>query len=696
MTAEAKVAERAKAAARKQHAWASLSEEAKAAKREKDAARKQKAHRSRRFIAVDCEGAGENAGGQQNLVVLSAKSEGFTSQRHKGIGACGHFESGEAFEWILSLPGKDEAILVGYYFNWDATQILRDIGTNTAEDLFDPNNYGPGGTRRWTHFNERYAVKYIPKRYVAVARRGGPRNRALLETARYIYDVFGIFQSAFVRTAKAWGLADAATIEAISDMKNRRAEFATVTPEMLRYNTDECQMLAQLMTRFREHCYALGIYPKEWSTAGFLADALMVPRHAPKRPLNAEERKAGQNSGRTPRWPERPPEFEKAATYGYFAGRQEATRAGHVRGGCFRHDIHSAYPSKLLELPCQMHMHVRRSRSKTPPAEALYLGWGHFQHPPDTVWGGLPVRGDNGGVYWPLEACGWWWSPEIRSAQQHLGMTIEFEEIWIVEWSCQCDTFGFVRDLYAERKRLGEQTEGLPLKFAMNAIPGKLAQKTGKRPWYDLALAGLVNSLTRGQLIDAIGAVGQRETIMLMTDAIYAEKPLPPLLVGDGLGQFGKPEPFNDLWIVKPGLHWPSENLLQAKTRGVPSSVIAKEHGKFERAWHSWLNRGMPGDPPAVTVEFPAFVGLRTAANAYGNLKRAGRWETVRPPYGFGWRGKHDPARFERHGEEVWLWPLEGSMLIESRPYNAAMQDEERETARDQMDAMPDYVPTLE
>jgi hypothetical protein len=275
------------------------------------------------------------------------------------------------------------------------------------------------------------------------------------------------------------------------------------------------------------------------------------------------------------RRPARPLEFEKAATYAYFGGRQEATRVGHIRGGIYRHDIHSAYPSKLLELPCPMHMRVVRSRSKTPPAEGLYLGWGHFQHPPDTIWGGLPVRGADGGVYWPLEGCGWWWSPEIRAAQQHLGMTIEFEEIWIVESSCRCDTFGFVRSLYAERQRLGAQTEGLPLKFGMNAIPGKLVQKAGIRPWYDLALAGLVNSLTRAQLIEAIGAVGQRETIKLTTDCIYATKPL-PLPTGDGLGQFAPAERSNDLWIVKPGLHWSSENMLHAKTRGIPSSVIAE------------------------------------------------------------------------------------------------------------------------
>lgn len=695
MSEEERAAKRKEDAARRRRVWVSLSDEKKAAKRKKDADRRREKRLAIPFIGVDGEGAGKNEHGQQNLVLLNAEGEGFASSLHKGIGGCGHISSVEAFEWILSLPGKDEAFLVGYFFGWDATQILRDIGTGAVKDLFKPDNYSRGGTRNWTHFNKDYAVKYIPKRYFAVARRGGPRNRAMPETARHIYDVFGLFQSSFVKTAELWQLADAATIEAIGDMKNHRAEFTAVTPKMLDYNSRECRMLAQLMTRFREHCYALGIYPKEWSTAGFLAAALMVSHHAPKRPPDADERKAGHNSSRTVRWPARPPEFDKALPYAYFGGRQEATRAGHICGPVYRHDIHSAYPSKLLELPCQMHMHVRRSRSKTPPAEALYLGWGHFQCPPDIVWGPLPVRGDNNGVYWPLEACGWWWSLEIRSAQQHLGMTIEFEEIWIVESSCQCDTFGFVRDLYAERKNLGLQTEGLPIKFGMNAIPGKFMQKNGVRPWHDLALGGLVNSLTRGQLIDAIGMIGQRQTFMLMTDCIYAEKPLPVQATGDRLGQFGKAESFKDMWIVKPGLHWPSENLLHAKHQGIPSSVIAKTHGTFERAWHTWLNCGMPGDAPAVTVEFPVFVGLRTAACAMRNLKRAGRWETITPKYGFGWRGKHDPERFERHGDEVWLWPQKGSMLIESRPYRTAT-DDDRESGRDLMDAMPDYVPVIE
>jgi hypothetical protein len=204
-------------------------------------------------------------------------------------------------------------------------------------------------------------------------------------------------------------------------------------------------------------------------------------------------------------------------------------------------------------------------------------------------------------------------------------------------------------------------------------------------------MGGLVNSLTRAQLIDAIGAVGQRETIMLMTDCIYHTRNPSPLPAGDGLGQFGRAERLDDLWIVKPGVSWQTKDLAGAKSLGIPSSVIAKTHGKFERAWDNWLKRGMPGDGPAIPVEFDTFVGLKTAALAYRNLKRAGRWKTVQPKYGFGWRTKHDPARFERHGDEVWLWPQQGNIMMESRPYRAAL-DEDGDRDVNGMDAMPDYV----
>jgi hypothetical protein len=46
---------------------------------------------------------------------------------------------------------------------------------------------------------------------------------------------------------------------------------------------------------------------------------------------------------------------------------------------------------------------------------------------------------------------------------------------------------------------------------------------------------------------------------------------------------------------------------------------------------------------------------------------------------------------FERHGDEVWLWPQQGNIMMESRPYRAAME-EDGDRDINGMDAMPDYV----
>lgn len=106
-------AERERDAARR----ANMTAEARATKIKKGTARRQQEARGRPFIGVDLEGAGKNAAGQQNLVLLGAAGEGFDySPLHKEIGGCENISSVEAFEWILGLPDKKEAILVSLFF----------------------------------------------------------------------------------------------------------------------------------------------------------------------------------------------------------------------------------------------------------------------------------------------------------------------------------------------------------------------------------------------------------------------------------------------------------------------------------------------------------------------------------------------------------------------------------------------------
>jgi len=106
LSEQERAAKRKSNAARKQHAWGSLSEEKRAAKRKRDAARKQQAHRSRRFIGVDCEGAGENPSGQQNLVLLNAEGEGSPHRCTRELGAPSTFRAKRHSSGFCRCPAR--------------------------------------------------------------------------------------------------------------------------------------------------------------------------------------------------------------------------------------------------------------------------------------------------------------------------------------------------------------------------------------------------------------------------------------------------------------------------------------------------------------------------------------------------------------------------------------------------------------
>ena len=195
---------------------------------------------------------------------------------------------------------------------------------------------------------------------------------------------------------------------------------------MIEYCKFECRNLAALMTEFREVCTAAGIPPRQWSGAGWLAAALLDKHGVPKRPLTAREiaalaeRKPSKNSKPMPlRRPERNLEFERAASSAYYGGRFEVSRIGSIPGPMYQYDLRSAYPAAMPDLPCPLHTRwEHKPRANRLPEGGLYLAKISFSHP-DGLWCGLPFR-QKGGLFWPLQGTGWYWSPEIEAARRHL------------------------------------------------------------------------------------------------------------------------------------------------------------------------------------------------------------------------------------------------------------------------------------
>jgi hypothetical protein len=638
--------------------------------RDQERERRQSRKTPRPFMAIDGEGGGTDFEGRQNyLLMVAANSEQPRVFHRDGE----RLTTRDCLEFLLSLPA--EPILVGYYFvGYDANQILRGIiGTNngsTIRRILKPvqGKYGPLSTY-WGD----YAITYQPGKYFRVSRVDPITRKLIAGSTRTVYEAFGFFQCSFVDAITKWNIGSEQERIMIIENKSRRAEFLQLTDEIRKYCTLECLLLTRLMEKFRETCTEVGIRPREWSGAGELAEALFKKHGLPKRPLTPREAAAHQTST-SPRRPERDPQLEIATNSGYYGGHFEVSRLGLLKGPIYEYDIHSAYPSEMRDLPCPLHTRWQhKPRACRLPEGEIYVAKICFNHP-DGLWCGLPFRGKNGGLYWPRQGTGWYWSIEIETARRCLHAEVAVMDLWVARRKCDCRLFDWVDELYDLRRRLGPDTRGQPLKFALNSLYGKLAQRSGRGPYHDPVAAGLITAATRARLIEAL-AQDPEAVFMLAVDAVYSTDPL-SLDVGDGLGQW-EAKVWPDLFVVQPGVYWsPSEQEKSLKSRGAPRSVIGDAAPRFVAAWNELHERLCPAEFrerrleerlfPTVPVAVRVFYGCRLALHR-NKPWLAGKWQDELRQESFEWRTKRDPNRVSVCDEGyIVTFPREQSISAES------------------------------
>ncbi len=475
-----------------------------------------------------------------------------------------------------------------------------------------------------------------------------------------------------------------------------------------------------LMTELREVCTTVGILPKQWSGAGWLAAALLEKHGIPKRPLTHGEIAAlsERKPSKSPRpgglrRPERDRQFEVAANLAFYGGRAETSRIGLISRSVYQYDQRSAHPASMLHLPCPLHTRWEHEpHANRLPENWIYLAKISFSHP-DGPWCGLPFR-KNGTLFWPFQGTGWYWSPEIVAAQRHLQADIMVHDLWIARQECNCQMFEWVRALYDERRRLGSNTRGYPLKLGLNSLYGKMAQRCGRGPYHDVVAAGLITAITRARLIEAIGH-DPHSVVMLATDAVFSTRPL-ALDIGEGLGQWEE-KIWPDLFIAQPGVYWsPSELEKSVKSRGAPRSVIGPAAPRFHEACADFLDLlRRPGAMeivlrerliPSIPVSVRVFNACRLAL-ARGKPWLAGKWEDIIRHVSFEWSTKRDRMRIEV-GDEAHLrtFPHAMSILAESEGYKPADFDRLIEISGETgsaieidenmlLEAMRDFIPFL-
>jgi hypothetical protein len=688
-------------------------------KREKGRERRRCRSKLRPFIAIDGEGGGTDYLDRQNylLMVASGKTPGGERVLHRDGKP---LSVRDCLEFILSLPPTAKAILVGYGFGYDATQILRGITKQeTLRQILNPRQgkHGPC----YTYWGD-YAIIYQQGQYFRVARvdRSGPTPAVIKGSSRTVYETLGFFQCTFVKAIGNWGIGSEQERLVIAENKDRRDEFSKLTKEITDYCKLECRHLAMLMEALDTVCAEAEMLPEQWSGGGWLAAALFEKHGIPKRPLTAREiaaqaeNKPTRNSKPTgPRRPERDREFEVAANHAYYGGRFEVSRIGWITGPVYEYDLRSAYPAAMLDLPCPLHTRWQHKlHANRLPEGGLYLAKVSFSHP-DGRWCGFPFR-HKGSLFWPFQGTGWYWSPEIEAAQRHLGADIIVHDLWEARCECDCHLFDWVRDLYEKRRRLGSDTRGYPLKIALAALSGKLAQRSGRGPYHDVVAAGLITAITRARLIQAL-AQDREAVVMLAADAVFSTRPL-SLDLGEGLGQWEE-KVWQDLFIVKPGVYWsPSDQQISIKSRGAPRSVIGEATHRFQEVFNDWLDvMRRPGamdivlrerQIPSIPVTVRIFNGCRLAL-ARGKPWQAGKWEDVTRHESFEWSTKRDPTRVVLSEDHLTTFPIAlSSPLAESEGYKPADFDRLVEISgesgvREEVDentlleAMPDFIPFL-
>lgn len=602
------------------------------------------------FMGVDGEGAGVDRQGRQHYMLLRAGPyELFTGKP---------LNTFDCLDFILSLP--DTHILVGFAFGYDVTQILRDLPAERLARLFAdvPAESMKEGKSRFVYWN-RFAIEYLPHNYLRVAKlmRDEDGNYYRLEgSTRTVWEVFGNFQSSFLKAIQAYGIGQKFWDE-IAFNKRRRSKFNHITKTIRRYCELECVLLANLMEHYRNQAHKAGIHPNNWAGAGKLAAYL---------------HKANGTITRSKLLDKIPPGVLTQAAAAYYGGRFEISRIGDIPA-CTEADINSAYPDAMRSLPCLEHGTWQRVNAlwlRNAPPEALYVADVKFMHRDEQPFYGLPIRSRQGFLYWPREGQGFYWSPEIRSAER-LGAVIEPLYGWRYIKHCNCQPFAWVEPLYQERLRCEAISpgSGQPIKLGINSLYGKLAQRIGNPTFGNFIWAGLITALTRAKLNDAV-RLDPDSVVMIATDAVISLKPL-PLAYGKRLGEWGRKD-YPHLFVLQPGMYWSGHRSGdKRRTRGASQSIFARHMHRFEKTWRAWCaTKPQECEPvwrddpvkgrvwerplPKVRLNMTLFTGLRLA-NARGALLTAGQWARTPREYSFEWGRKRLmwPVQWEGPGAAV-------------------------------------------
>lgn len=511
-----------------------------------------------RFVAVDGEAD------KQGRYIILCDSTGRTLYNPSGITTV------EAFEFLLDLNQRG-TVVVCFGLNYDMNQWLADVPRRELERLAEH-----GQMRH----KLRYKVKWVPSKFVEITDKRAGRHVKICE-------VFGFFQSSFIKALEQWGLEVPQEIET---MKQARGTFTRAQLEaVIHYCQHECRLLVQLMDRLANACQSADCMPSTWIGAGSIASKLL--RSNGVKELHAFDKDLTDRQT-----------VEDYILGSYFGGRVEMLTQGLI-GDCTTLDIRSAYPAAATYLPTLADATVKHRKRYV---EHDWCIW-HVRWDKQVVnrLGPFPVRQHDKSICYPASGEGFYHGVEVASAIR-CGYNLTIQSGIQLQPATAVQPFAWIPDTFKHRaamKAAGDPAEKA-LKLGLNSVYGKLAQGYGHPPFQNYWWAGHITAATRARMLAL--AVRAGGVCMISTDGLFATRTdLRSVDIGTALGEW-ESDAICDLFCAQPGVY---DGLRGSNPVIKSRGFFAKEvdYGQLRR---EYIRRGTDG---AFSYDSRRFIGLRVA-----------------------------------------------------------------------------------
>ncbi|HEV2317309.1 MAG TPA: DNA polymerase [Thermoplasmata archaeon] len=566
---------------------------------------------------------------------------------------------------------------MSFAFDYDVNNIIKDLPREKLVRLWKEREVKWGA----------YRLEWMPRKWFQVSEVNRETNRTIKGTSVRIYDIYGFFQSGFVKACEDWLGKRDPDLRIVRKWKRRRPTFKPEDlPSLREYNAAELRLMVRLAQALKAAFDAAGIPLTQYYGPGASATTYL-----------------GQIGAKAFIDRHQPVEVETAGRHAYIGGRIEVPVYGEIPGPLYRYDLNSAYPSAIVDLPNLTNGRWIQDKVYRAdlPYSVYHISW---KLPGGRPFYPFPWRSPEGGIFFPPTGRAWVWHPELTAAIDKGGFSkraIRILEAWhfIPDDSTE-RPFRKVAETYAWRKKLQGENDPAEraIKLCLNSLYGKLAQSVSaagkfgatdgharKPTYHQIEHAGYVASVCRARVYRA--AMQKPEAIVAFaTDGILSREPL-DLSTSEELGEWSAEE-FHRATVVQSGVYRLQLANGKWETHGRGFAEKNLPWGRIRRGWMQGVRKlNATGRRKrfiglGAAIQWDAWDRWRSFERIPRNVQLSAVGKRIDQHPVPGWTPEHNPATKPHRTDAYDPVRLEG-YDPESTPWRPKWEDPGAETVED-------------